>query len=522
MVNYICPKCNKNFTNKSKYTRHINRIIPCISSVKKNALKKIHVQKSPMNRISVQNRCNETSAPDFFAPDQVRSDQKICDKTKFFCNICSKKFSRNYTLKRHILRTHIDILQSFFPEVNDFKDEKKFKQEIFRQSKTFLSRAKHRTSDYDLKKQVQNPVQNGSGPKKIKNSEKKNLTNIVRIADLKNHEKTIKKNEKNDKFLEKNENLLKKNEKLGRKKKKNYKNSKKNKKISENSDKKRKKNIFLKKNENYFSDGYNNSIDSESFYESDNSSLSNSSYVKKKTKDDESTQTNYTDTGEAKYYFGERIFQCGYCNKIYKNVGHLRRHKQECVFINLLSKQNISVDKYEDKNKTDLILELETAKNKIEALNKNNIIYNTNNITLMAYNKKPDLSHLTDNDYLRIMDKGFKSVPKLIEAIHFHPKKPENQNIYIPNIKNKYAMIWNGEKWDLINRKDIIDDMYDDGSNILIEKMEELENSNIEENIKRKFRRFIEKKEEENIKSMIKEDIKLLLYNKKEVIRNVK
>ena len=83
-------------------------------------------------------------------------------------------------------------------------------------------------------------------------------------------------------------------------------------------------------------------------------------------------------------------------------------------------------------------------------------------------------------------------------------------------------MIWNGEKWDLINRKDIIDDMYDDGSNILIEKMEELENSNIEENIKRKFRRFIEKKEEENIKSMIKEDIKLLLYNKKEVIRNVK
>ena len=37
----------------------------------------------------------------------------------------------------------------------------------------------------------------------------------------------------------------------------------------------------------------------------------------------------------------------------------------------------------------------------------------------MAYNKKPDLSHLTDNDYLRIMDKGFKSVPKLIEAIHF-------------------------------------------------------------------------------------------------------
>ena len=66
MVNYICPKCNKNFTNKSKYTRHINRIIPCVSSGKKNAFKKIHVQKSPIHRISVQNECTETSAPDFF------------------------------------------------------------------------------------------------------------------------------------------------------------------------------------------------------------------------------------------------------------------------------------------------------------------------------------------------------------------------------------------------------------------------------------------------------------------------
>ena len=53
-------------------------------------------------------------------------------------------------------------------------------------------------------------------------------------------------------------------------------------------------------------------------------------------------------------------------------------------------------------------------------------------------------------------------------------------------------MIWNGEKLGLINRKDIIDDMYDDGSNILIEKMEKIL---ILKKIKRKFRRFIEKEE---------------------------
>ena len=68
------------------------------------------------------------------------------------------------------------------------------------------------------------------------------------------------------------------------------------------------------------------------------------------------------------------------------------------------------------------------------------------------------------------MNRGVNSVPKLIEAIHFNPDKPENHNVYIPNLKNKYAMIYNGKKWDLSNKEDIIDDMYDDNSNILEEK----------------------------------------------------
>ena len=41
-------------------------------------------------------------------------------------------------------------------------------------------------------------------------------------------------------------------------------------------------------------------------------------------------------------------------------------------------------------------------------------------------------------------------------------------------------MVWN-EKMDLINRKDIIEDMYDNNSNILIEKMEETNEKNIKD-----------------------------------------
>ena len=64
-----------------------------------------------------------------------------------------------------------------------------------------------------------------------------------------------------------------------------------------------------------------------------------------------------------------------------------------------------------------------------------------NNIKLVAY-KDTDLSHLTDKDYLQCLNRSNMVIPNLIKRIHFNPKKPENQNIYISNIKNKYVMIY--------------------------------------------------------------------------------
>ena len=83
-------------------------------------------------------------------------------------------------------------------------------------------------------------------------------------------------------------------------------------------------------------------------------------------------------------------------------------------------------------------------------------------------------------------------------------------------------MIYNGKKWDLSNKEDIIDDMYDDNSNILEEKMEEFENSEKNSKVLNKFKRFINKKEDERIRNKVKDQIKLLLFNNKEVLKQIK
>ena len=94
------------------------------------------------------------------------------------------------------------------------------------------------------------------------------------------------------------------------------------------------------------------------------------------------------------------------------------------------------------------------------------------NINILAY-KNTDISHLTDRDYLKCLKHSNFCIPHLIEKIHFNPKKPENHNIYISNLKNNYAMIYDGNKWTLKDREDEINKLIDDKEMIIEQKLEE-------------------------------------------------
>ena len=225
---------------------------------------------------------------------------------------------------------------------------------------------------------------------------------------------------------------------------------------------------------------------------------------------------------------------CDFCEKKFSRNYTLKRHLKICKFKKKIFPNDNILEQIEKKKQEEIIIKkimqdnssiLEKLKELSNNTNNRTIINNTynNNITVIAYNNNPDLSHLTHNDYEMIMDKGIYSVPNLIKAIHFNPKKPENQNIYIPNIKNKYVMTWNGTNWGLSSRDNIINEMYENNSNILINKMEEFIDigHKIDTRIMKKFKRFVDKKENDKTKDKIKEEIKLLLYNNKNLVEKI-
>jgi len=167
---------------------------------------------------------------------------------------------------------------------------------------------------------------------------------------------------------------------------------------------------------------------------------------------------------------------------------------------------------HKDKQLETLTKQIEKLMGKLDINNS----FNTNiqnNITLLAY-KDTDVSHLTDNDYINCIKRVNYCVRTLIEKVHFNPDKPENMNIYISNMKDKYLMVYDGNNWNLANKKDEIDKLYDNKEIMLDEWLE----TNKDTEIKAKFLRYINNKESDDFVNRIKEDIKLMLYNKKGLI----
>ena len=175
--------------------------------------------------------------------------------------------------------------------------------------------------------------------------------------------------------------------------------------------------------------------------------------------------------------------------------------------------------KKEIKKKNKQIYELQN-KTGITIGTQNNTIQNNikNDIKILAFNKT-DMSHLNDTDFLGFIDHANFCIPHMIKKLHFDPEKPENHNIYISNIKNNYVMIYDGDKWTLQDQKNIIDNLLQDNTYILEEKIEDwIKRGQKFPKIMEKFNRYLEKKENDNILDQIKEEVKLILFNNRQLV----
>ena len=225
--------------------------------------------------------------------------------------------------------------------------------------------------------------------------------------------------------------------------------------------------------------------------------------------------------------------ECKYCEKTFKHHSSLLKHiKYTCKknkdedlneLVRLLNEQNQEMkvqNEIKDKQNEALLLQMDkmqrqidklTSKLQIQNIHNNNSNNTINyNIKLLNYNQT-DYSHLTEQDYVKCIKDCNYCVKSLIEKVHFNEDKPENKNIYISNIKNKYIMMYKNNKWQIVSRKNQLDDLYD-YNEVMLENWYDEYKDKYPEMI-RSFERYLKNKDDDNLLNDVKDEILLMLYN---------
>ena len=225
------------------------------------------------------------------------------------------------------------------------------------------------------------------------------------------------------------------------------------------------------------------------------------------------------------------IYECDICNFSTILKPNYLRHLNTKKHIKLSIKKNdnknsyikeVLIEKINDKDKQldDKDKEIEELKKQVEMLNNSKSTYikgNQVNITqyviLNAFGKEK-IKYITSDLIKGIVENNpMNSVPKLLKEIHFNPEHNENHNIYIPNKKQGFAKIFDGEKWVLTKKKDAIEDMTSKALDLISNKESTKQMDKIRDDYD---------DHDKKTTNRIHEDTELMILNNQEVIEKEK
>jgi hypothetical protein len=204
-------------------------------------------------------------------------------------------------------------------------------------------------------------------------------------------------------------------------------------------------------------------------------------------------------------------YKCDYCYKICNSRQSKWVHQKIC------KQKNNTIDNNTINNKTlekqfdefkNTILEILQKEAKIhpktlQKINKQ-LINNTNNSSINngTINNGPVINNtyvkfgneqlstlLTHKDMLNIINKQCFCIEESIKTVHFNKKLPEYNNIFITNMKDTIAYIFDGSRFILTSKDTVINDLY----NAHLDNIEQfLEESEIPENKYSKITKFLD------------------------------
>lgn len=224
----------------------------------------------------------------------------------------------------------------------------------------------------------------------------------------------------------------------------------------------------------------------------------------------------------------QKKYICEFCDKSFTTHANMRRHVNHyCKIVKLNKESELKLHKLMEIQKEEFNKEKEKLYHYIDKLidKKGDTInidkhttHSTNSMNQINLNNygKEDISYITDSFKSNLLKVPYGMIPKMIEAVHFNEKKPENNNISFPNKNENKLKIFSGNKWIYKDKNEIISDLIDGKYFILDTHYESIcENNDLSSNNKDMYEKFRElfDNQDNSIHEQIKKDCELLLLN---------
>ena len=219
--------------------------------------------------------------------------------------------------------------------------------------------------------------------------------------------------------------------------------------------------------------------------------------------------------------------KCEYCKKDYSTKYNLNKHLKICKSKILFEQTQKELQLKYDKLKEDIEFIKQNGGGSgsqiIHNNTENNITINSTynntqnniNITINAFGDEM-VDYLTEKEYRAAINSKIGGIVKMIKNINFNSAHPQNHNVYIPNKKDQYAMIYDGAKWLLNKKDDVIENLINNNYGRIINYYEE-NGKNLTLKEKKNMERLNQLIMEGQPKQL-QDSIFLVLYNNRDLI----
>ena len=223
----------------------------------------------------------------------------------------------------------------------------------------------------------------------------------------------------------------------------------------------------------------------------------------------------------------DKKYKCTHCDNTYKHKQSKYKHEQTCKNKNNQKSKDDEILKIKQEM-LDQKKEMEILKNQLQKALKihpktlqkiNNQLNNNgtiNNVTIIQLGSEDLITALNDKEKRFILDRQAMSLNHLVDLVHVSKKYKKFHNVYITNLQSTFAYRFDVKqnKFIAVNKNELLTDIVDSRMYDIQKFYDEIY-PELEPKKAAQIKKFIDRmgNEEDELKDIKKEEIKLILYN---------